>query len=68
MLKGEIMSLSTSVIDSAISGRYTELSNSIKANLHDKLNDHTEVQSFKNEYEKIQNLKVAFSNINKPEE
>lgn len=57
------MSLDVNVIKMAIDKKYSEFSDAIKTALHSKLASHADVQSYSNEYDRIQTMKSDFSNI-----
>lgn len=58
------MSLTTSNIDAAMNGEYTNFSNAVKTELKRKLSNHSSFVKFENDYNKIQRLKSEFNKIN----
>lgn len=57
------MSLDVNVIKMAVDKKYSEFSDAIKSALHSKLSNHVDIQSYANEYDRIQSMKNDFSNI-----
>ena len=57
------MTLKTNVIDSAVKGKFTEFSDSIKAELHNKMSNHEDTAAYAAAYDKIQEMKKAFAKI-----
>jgi len=57
------MKLEHTDIEKAVNKKYTEFSDKIKDVLHSKLNDHEVISGYKAEYDRIQALKSAFSEI-----
>lgn len=43
--------------------KYTDFSNAVKTELKQKLSDHSTIQNYKSEFERIQNMKDLFSQI-----
>lgn len=43
--------------------KYTDFSNAVKIELKQKLSDHSTVQNYKSEFERIQNMKDLFSQV-----
>ena len=43
--------------------KYTDFSNAVKTELKQKLSDHSTVQNYKSEFERIQNMKDLFSQV-----
>ena len=60
------MSLDKSVIDLAIQKRYSDFSNAMRIELRSKLSRHPEIVRYSNEFDKIQKMKIAFSQIVNP--
>lgn len=52
------------VIRSASDKKFTDFSDAIKQELKSKLANHSTVQNYTSEYDRIQNMKSLFSQIN----
>lgn len=64
MKRSEAMTLDTTVIDKAVNKKYTEFSDVIKTELHNKLTNHPDTVKYANDYDKVQTLKHMFAEIN----
>ena len=53
-----------SIIDLAVQKKYSDFANAIKSNLRTKLKNHEEIQTFSTEYDRMQDLKSKFAQIN----
>lgn len=63
------MSLDTDIINYAVNKKYTEFSNAIKTELQNKLANNKDAKKYASDYDKIQQMKLAFAKINgEPEE
>lgn len=63
------MSLDTDIINYAVNKKYTEFSNAIKSELQNKLANNKDAKKYVSDYDKIQQMKLAFAKINgEPEE
>lgn len=63
------MSLDTDIINYAVNKKYTEFSNAIKTELQNKLANNKDAKKYVSDYDKIQQMKLAFAKINgEPEE
>ena len=58
------MSLETKIIDSAVDKKYTEFSDAIKSELKTKLGNNSDINQYKDDFDKIQQMKTIFSKIN----
>jgi hypothetical protein len=58
------MSLDSTVIDMAVNKKYTEFSASVKTEIQNKLTNHPISVKYAGEYDKIQQMKQVFSQIN----
>lgn len=58
------MSLDKNTIIAAINKKYTEFSDAIKIELHNKLSNHPESKKYSSDYDKIEQMKSAFAKIN----
>ena len=52
------------IIDLAVDKKYTDFSNAIKAELHNKMAAHPTSVNYANEYDNIEHMKSIFSEIN----
>jgi hypothetical protein len=57
------MSLEKTVIDKAVGKKYTEFSDSIKAELYTKIRNHPNSVAYASEYDKVQTIKQKFADI-----
>lgn len=63
------MSLDTDIINYAVNKKYTEFSDAIKSELQNKLANNKDAKKYVSDYDKIQQMKLAFAKINgEPEE
>lgn len=58
------MSLEKTVIKSAVDKKYTEFSNAIKQELHNKMANSDIGKSYASDFDKIQQMKASFAKIN----
>ncbi len=56
--------MNTEILRDAENKKFTEFSNAVKAELKQKLASRPEVQTYMSSYDKIQQMKAAFSKIN----
>lgn len=54
------------IMKSAADKRFTDFSSAVKQELKTKLANHSTVQNYTSEYDRIQNMKSLFSQINNP--
>jgi len=58
------MSLDIDVINSATDKKYTEFSDAIKAELHNKMSNNDISKKYASDYDSIQSMKKLFAQIN----
>lgn len=60
--------LDTTIIDKAVEKKYTEFSDAIKTSLRNKMTNHEISKKYASDYDKIQDMKQLFAQINSPDE
>jgi hypothetical protein len=58
------MTLDKTVIDKAVDKKYTEFSDVIKTELYNKMSKHPDAVKYAADYDKIQDMKQMFAQIN----
>jgi hypothetical protein len=61
------MTLDKKILDKAVDGKFTEVSNAVKGVLHKKLSTHADSVEFSTSVDKIQQFKTRFADINSEE-
>jgi hypothetical protein len=61
------MTLDKTILDKAVDGKYTEVSDAVKGVLHNKLTNHDDSVKFATSVDKIQQFKTKFAEINAEE-
>lgn len=56
--------MDSEILRSAEDGKFTDFSNAVKQELKNKLSNNKDVQDYKSDFDKIQDMKAAFSQIN----